>query len=93
MNAGHLNFNAFMIAFNMLATAPGFVTRSFREVGVKNFFAAPAIPPPLLEAVLTPAAFSACASVATAKSSGARLLVNLFGNCVTNFCRKLGSFS
>ena len=87
MNAGHLNFKAFIIAFNRETTAPGFVTKSFKLLGFKKLFAAPAKPPPALAA---PAVFKACASVATASNSGAKLLVNLFGSCVINFCKKLG---
>lgn len=88
MNAGHLNFNAFIIAFNIDTTAPGFVTKSFKLLGLRKLFAAPAKPPPPLAAAEP--MFNACASVATANNSGARLLVNLFGNWVINFCRKLG---
>jgi hypothetical protein len=91
MKAGHLNLSAFIIAFNSDTTAPGFVTKSFKLLGFKKLFAAPAKPPPALAA---PALiFNACASVATARSSGARFPVSLFGNCVINFCRKLGKWS
>ena len=91
MKAGHLNFNAFIIAFNSDTTAPGLVTKSFKLVGVKNFLAAPAIPPPLpVSEVLIPPGRRAWASAATANSSGARLPVNLVGNCVISFCKKLG---
>jgi len=93
MNAGHLSFKAFIIAFSSETTAPGFVTKSFRLVGFKNFFAAPARPPPLEELVLAPAILNACASVATASNSGAKLPVNFVGNCVINFCKKLGRWS
>jgi len=58
MNAGHLNFNAFIIYFNILITAPGFVTNSFKLPTVKNAFAAPANPPP---AASTVAGFTAWA--------------------------------
>jgi hypothetical protein len=79
MNAGQRNFNAFIIVFNKETTAPGFVTKSFRLVGLRKPFAVFANPL-LLE-------------LATASNSGARFLVNLSGNCVTNFCRKEGRWS
>lgn len=93
INAGHLNFNAFIIAFNILATAPGFVTKFFKLPGVKKLFAAPANPPPALAALAPPAALNACASAATANNSGAIFFVILSGSCVMSFWRKLGSFS
>ena len=85
MKAGHLSFRAFIIVFSNPTTAPGFVTKSFRLVGLRKLFAAAPNPPPLALAVL-----NACASVATANNSGARLPVNFVGSCVINFCRKLG---
>lgn len=90
MNAGQRSFNAFIIAFSILTTAPGFVTRSLRELGVKKLFAAPFKP---AELAVAPAVLNACASAATANSSGAMFLVNLSGKVVMSFCRKLGSFS
>lgn len=94
INAGHLNFKAFMIAFSMDTTAPGFVTKSFKLVGFRNFIAAAPNPAALPAASApAPAALKACASVATANSSGARFFVNLSGNVVINFCKKLGRWS
>lgn len=94
MNAGQRSFKAFMIAFSILTTAPGLVTRFLSVVGVKKLFAAPASPAPA-DAVAAPAslALKAPLSAATASSSGAMFLVNLSGNCVMSFWRKLGSFS
>lgn len=92
MNAGHLSFNAFMIALSMETTAPGFVTRSLRLVGFKKLFAAAPneVAPPEEAAAAAAEPFNACASAATANNSGARFLVNLSGNVVTNFCRNEG---
>lgn len=87
MNAGHLSFNAFMIALSMETTAPGFVTRSLRLVGFKKLLAA--VPNEVAPPVDAPP-FNACASAATANNSGAKFFVNLSGNCVTNFFKKLG---
>lgn len=86
IKAGQRSLSAFMMAFNILTTAPGFVTRFFRLVGVKKLFAAPEnpFPSPLL---------NACASAATASNSGARFFWSLSGSCVTSFLRNEGSFS
>ena len=93
MNAGQRSFNAFIIVFNKETTAPGFATKSFRLVGLRKLFAV-FVNPLLLELVpALPPLPKACASVATASNSGARFLVNLSGNCVTNFCRKEGRWS
>jgi hypothetical protein len=82
MNAGHLSFRAFIIVFSNPTTAPGFVTKSFKLVGLRKLLAAAPNPPPL---ALAPAILNACASVATASNSGARLPVNFVGSCVINF--------
>lgn len=86
MNAGNLNLRKFIIARSMPATAPGFVTRSFR-LGTFIF-------QPIFDA--KPAAGSAyfaltpCLSAAAASISGPSVWVILLGSCSMSFCRNDG---
>lgn len=79
--AGNLSFKKFMIAFNMPATAPGFVTRSFR-FGTLTFN--PALDAPLA-AMLAYLELRPCFSAAAASISGPIDLVIFDGNCSTSF--------
>lgn len=85
-NAGNLSFKKFMILLNSVATAPGFVTRSFK---VGTFTLTPsfcAIP----VAWVTYSDFKPCFSAAAARISGPREPVSLVGRDSMSFCRKEG---
>lgn len=81
-----------MMLLSRETTAPGLVTRSFSELGVRKFFAAAPKPAPA-PAPAPAAAFIPWASAATASNSGAKLPVSFVGSCVTNFFKKEGRLS
>lgn len=83
-NAGNLNFKKFIIVFNSPATAPGFVTRSFR-LGTRTFMPAfSATCAPLLRYL----ELSPCFSAAAARTSGPMEVVILAGSFLMRSWRK-----
>ena len=90
MKAGHLSLSTFMIDFNIATMAPGFVTNSLRLGSFVAAFAAISENPPPAAPAPTSAAANPCASLAAARTSGAREPVNLVGRDLTSFCMNGG---